>query len=94
MTTEREDRIRQRAHQLWEEQGRPEGRHDEHWQQASSEIGEDDGDSQGGGDNASTGDFAPAHRLQEDPPEGDRDTIESELARRQYDDLEKGTSQG
>ena len=93
MTTEREDRIRQRAHQLWEEQGRPEGRHDEHWSQASSEIGEDGEDSQGGGDTASTGDFTPAHRLQEDPPEGDRDTIESELARRQYDELENGTGQ-
>lgn len=86
MTTGREDRIRQRAHELWEEQGRPEGRHDEHWRQASSEIGED-----GGSD---TGDTSPAPRPQEDPPEGNRDTAESELARRQYDELENGRSQG
>ncbi|MCZ0960921.1 DUF2934 domain-containing protein [Paracoccus benzoatiresistens] len=79
MATDREERIRQRAHQLWEEQGRPEGKHAEHWQQASSEVGEDD---------------TPAHQLQQDPPEGDRDTIESELARRQYDELENGKPQG
>lgn len=93
MTTEREDRIRQRAHQLWEEQGRPEGRHDEHWSQASSEIGDDAGgdSTDGTGDDGGAGGMPPAPRLQEDPPEGDRDTIESELARRQYDDLENGT---
>ena len=87
MTTRREDQIRQRAHQLWEDQGRPEGQHEEHWRQASSEIGED-----GGSD--TDGETSPAPRLQEDPPEGDRDTVESELARRQYDELENGRSQG
>lgn len=80
MAAERDNKIRQRAHQLWEDEGRPEGRHAEHWDQASSEIGDDD--------------IPPAPRLQEDPPEGDRDTIESELARRQYDDLENGRDQG
>lgn len=80
MAAERDNKIRQRAHQLWEDEGRPEGRHAEHWDQASSEIGDDD--------------TPPAPRLQEDPPEGDRDTIESELARRQYDDLENSRDQG
>lgn len=80
MTADRDDRIRQRAHELWEAEGRPEGRHAEHWEQARSEMDED----------ASQ----PSHRLQEDPPEGDRDTIESELARRQYDALENGRPQG
>ncbi|MFC3631185.1 DUF2934 domain-containing protein [Paracoccus angustae] len=87
MTTRREDQIRQRAHQLWEEQGRPEGQHEEHWRQASSEIGDD-------GDDGMGGDTPPSPHLQEDPPEGDRGTIESELARRQYDDLENGKGQG
>ncbi len=32
------DRIRQRAHELWEEEGRPEGRDRDHWQQATREI--------------------------------------------------------
>lgn len=80
MTADRQDRIRQRAHQLWEEQGRSEGMHARHWDQACAEI---DGE-----------DAPPAPRLQQDPPEGDRDTIESELARRQYDDLEGGRNQG
>ena len=29
-----EDRIRARAHQLWEQEGRPEGRAENHWEQA------------------------------------------------------------
>jgi hypothetical protein len=35
---EREDRIRERAHCIWEEEGRPEGRHQQHWQRACNEI--------------------------------------------------------
>ncbi|WP_207485726.1 DUF2934 domain-containing protein [Arenibaculum pallidiluteum] len=34
-----EDEIRRRAHAIWEAEGRPEGRHDEHWRQAASELG-------------------------------------------------------
>ena len=33
-----QERIRQRAHEIWEEEGRPEGRHAEHWAQASREL--------------------------------------------------------
>ena len=29
--TNREDEVRARAHQLWEEEGRPEGQADRHW---------------------------------------------------------------
>ena len=32
------DRIRKRAHQLWEEAGRPDGSHLEHWLQAEKEL--------------------------------------------------------
>ncbi len=32
------DRIRQRAHAIWEEQGCPEGMADAHWSQASAEF--------------------------------------------------------
>ena len=32
------ERIRQRAHELWEQEGRPEGRQDEHWARACREI--------------------------------------------------------
>ncbi len=35
---EREQRIRERAHALWEREGRPEGRDEEHWAQACREI--------------------------------------------------------
>ena len=34
------DRIRHRAYQIWEESGRPEGGHTEHWLQAEREIAE------------------------------------------------------
>ena len=32
------ERIRQRAHEIWEQEGRPEGRQDEHWVRARREI--------------------------------------------------------
>lgn len=33
-----EDAIRARAYQIWEEEGRPEGRHDLHWQRAVEQF--------------------------------------------------------
>lgn len=33
-----QDLIRARAHEIWEREGRPEGRHIEHWETASAEI--------------------------------------------------------
>lgn len=33
-----DDHIRQRAYELWEREGRPEGRHDAHWDQARRET--------------------------------------------------------
>ncbi len=38
MTDDRHERIRQRAHEIWEQAGRPEGAHMEHWEQATAEI--------------------------------------------------------
>ena len=35
---EREASIRARAHELWEREGRPNGRHAEHWAQAELEL--------------------------------------------------------
>jgi hypothetical protein len=40
MMTDRVDRIRERAHQIWEEQGRPEGRELEHWHEAERQLHE------------------------------------------------------
>lgn len=45
MTTEREDRIRNRAHEIWQREGQPHGRHDDHWQKAREEIEAEDGGS-------------------------------------------------
>ncbi len=36
-----EERIRVRAHQLWEAAGKPEDRQDEFWHQAERELSED-----------------------------------------------------
>lgn len=38
MQDSREDRIRRRAHAIWEREGHPDGRHEVHWAQARSEV--------------------------------------------------------
>ncbi|SER87771.1 DUF2934 domain-containing protein [Rhizobium sp. NFR03] len=38
MTEKDEDLIKKRAYALWESEGRPEGRHDEHWSKAYQEL--------------------------------------------------------
>jgi hypothetical protein len=38
VTDDKQDRIRQRAHEIWEKAGRPEGAHQEHWEQATAEV--------------------------------------------------------
>ncbi|WP_075293241.1 DUF2934 domain-containing protein [Pararhizobium arenae] len=40
----REQRIRERAHSLWQSDGGIDGRHDEHWLQAEREIDNGDGE--------------------------------------------------
>ncbi len=40
---DREERIRQRAYGIWEREGRPEGRHDDHWNEAERGDVPDDG---------------------------------------------------
>ncbi len=42
MDEELQKRIRERAHQLWEQEGRPEGRAGEHWEQARAELAADE----------------------------------------------------
>jgi hypothetical protein len=41
MSQDREEKIRQRAHRIWEEEGRPDGKESEHWQRAAQEVGDD-----------------------------------------------------
>ncbi|MGK9171026.1 DUF2934 domain-containing protein [Inquilinus limosus] len=38
MDTSLEDRIRARAHEIWESEGRPSGRDREHWERALREV--------------------------------------------------------
>ena len=38
MTPDLEELIRHRAHEIWEQEGRPHGLHEEHWQKAAGEI--------------------------------------------------------
>lgn len=38
-----EHRIRERAYELWEAEGQPEGREDQHWRQAQADITEAQG---------------------------------------------------
>jgi hypothetical protein len=38
MSVEIEHQIRQRAHSIWEQEGRPSGRADAHWAMASAEL--------------------------------------------------------
>lgn len=33
-----EAQVAQRAYEIWEKQGRPHGKHDEHWLQATAEL--------------------------------------------------------
>lgn len=40
---EKKERIRARAHALWEREGRPEGREMDHWLEAEAELNSADG---------------------------------------------------
>ena len=39
-----EHRIRDRAYAIWEQEGRPEGKQDEHWRRAEAEIAAEEQD--------------------------------------------------
>ncbi|MGK9202848.1 DUF2934 domain-containing protein [Sinorhizobium meliloti] len=41
MTEDDEDRIRARAYEIWEREGRPDGGHERHWHQAQKELEEE-----------------------------------------------------
>jgi len=38
----RDDRIRLRSYDIWQREGRPDGRHEQHWIVATREIDEED----------------------------------------------------
>lgn len=41
MRSDRQKRVEQRAHDIWVAEGRPHGKHDEHWHRAEREITEE-----------------------------------------------------
>jgi hypothetical protein len=43
MSEDRHHRIREEAYKLWEKEGQPEGRHDEHWSEAERQVNEGEG---------------------------------------------------
>lgn len=42
-----EERIRRRAYEIWEREGRPDGEHNRHWQQAEKELEGEEGAGKG-----------------------------------------------
>ncbi|MCO6050967.1 DUF2934 domain-containing protein [Mesorhizobium sp. RP14(2022)] len=58
----REDRIRSRAYGKWESEGRQDGHHDRHWDEASREV---DGEGDGLPADATPSDVAPASETDE-----------------------------
>lgn len=65
---DQDERIRQRAHAIWEEEGRPEGREYSHWLRARAAI------------RAEEADAAPrASRAQAEPPGSGKDALDSKV---------------
>jgi Protein of unknown function (DUF2934) len=42
MAQTREERIREKAHALWDQEGRPDGQHSRHWEDAEKLVNEAD----------------------------------------------------
>lgn len=52
MDEAREHAIRERAYQLWESEGRPQGREEEYWRRAEQELAGGEGEAAGEPDKA------------------------------------------
>lgn len=57
--SDREEKIRERAYRLWVEEGQPEGRHDQHWEEARRQI---DAEEKGANAKAASGEAKPKTR--------------------------------
>jgi hypothetical protein len=76
----REERIRARAHQMWEHEGRTEGDHERHWQEASNEIDAEtfaDGGGQRGGASGIASSLQPGGMLPGGGPAAGADSMGS-----------------
>lgn len=47
MDNDKDEAIRGRAYQIWEDEGRPHGKHHEHWHKAARDLGHAPGDATG-----------------------------------------------
>ncbi|WP_345892638.1 DUF2934 domain-containing protein [Sinorhizobium meliloti] len=56
---EREERIRQRAYEVWEKDGKRHGDHERHWQQAADEIDKETSMGSAGGESGLASDLQP-----------------------------------
>jgi hypothetical protein len=52
-----DDDIRRKAYEIWESEGRPEGRHREHWRRAHETFKEDKGAAEASGEEMHTQDM-------------------------------------
>lgn len=43
MSDDREEQLRSRAYQIWQSEGEPSGREEEHWQEAARQLGAEGG---------------------------------------------------
>jgi len=67
---EREQRIRERAYRIWEEEGRPQGRAEAHWEKARELEAQADGPAIASKPNpVARGEEHAAHRRPVEPPE-------------------------
>lgn len=48
MQASNDQRIRERAYQIWEDEGHPDGRDQDHWQRAREELAIDEDETHGG----------------------------------------------
>ncbi|WP_082910360.1 DUF2934 domain-containing protein [Sinorhizobium glycinis] len=49
-TDEKRERIRRRAYEIWEREGRPDGGHERHWHEAEKQLDEEEGRTSGHGE--------------------------------------------
>lgn len=82
MDGERDDRIRNRAYEIWESQDRPEGREREHWEQACRDCAAEDENAPGAApDSASTGvGLSSEPQLRGPAADGDQESVSGQSA--------------
>jgi hypothetical protein len=72
---DREERVKQRAQEIWEREGRPEGREQQHWYQALEEIAvEEDGSLSAAGEEDPEPVFMPSPAVAANPANASDDS--------------------